>query len=513
MLAPPDNPLASLLDKLEAWLSQGLDGQAADLEARLIARAGGDPRLWAGLADMRLRLGRSRGAVQAARRAFDLAPTEPAHRRRLAQALVLNGRWAEATDTATAAVAGGAGASSGALAGVLLEAGRPDLAERLARQAVIDAPGDADVHRLLAACARQTGDVAAAREHVAIALRLNPDDAEAVWLRSDLGGGSDGEASLVDDLRRRARERPSPLVLYALGRELERLGDAAAAFAAVAEGAASMRETFRYDVEHDVALLDARTRRHAAAALGPGGRRASAAKPIFVLGLPRTGTSLIERVLSAHSQVRSLGEPPAFDRAILDLAAAGGATNPETARLDALRLDPARLGSAYLDILGRPQGVFIDKRPLNVLHVAAILAALPQARIVLVERDSADAGWAIFKTPFAGGAYPYSYDLAETGRYLAAMRRLQDHWRSAFGDDILSLRYEDLVADFEPQARRLLAFCGLPWEDGCLDFHRSAEAATSASAMQVRRPLYSSSVGLWRRYEAELRPLTDALQA
>ena len=349
-----------------------------------------------------------------------------------------------------------------------------------------------------------------ARETVEIALRLDPNDGEALWLRTDLSAST--PELYIDDLRRRAEAAPAPFTFYALGRTLEALGAFAPAFQAIAQGAAIVRARLRYDVEQDVRVLDDLRERQTRASVRTGGAAAAETRPIFVLGMPRTGTSLVERILlTAHAQVRSLGEPPAFHRAVLDLAAAAGAPDAAAGRLGALELDPARLGESYLDILGRPSGWVIDKRPLNVLHVAAIRAALPQARIVLVERDAADAGWAVFKTPFAGGAYPYSYELTETGRYVAAHKRLEAHWRREFGDEILSLRYEDLIADFEPQARRLLAFCGLPWEPACLDFHRSTAAATSASAMQVRRPVYASSVGLWRRYERELRPLTQAL--
>lgn len=513
MSSPAVNPLESLLVKVEGLALEGRWREAGDLEARLIARASADPILWQGLAAIRLRLGQTRGAVEAARRACDLAPRDATARRLLARSLALNGRWAQAVEAALAAAPGSTAAPDALadLAGVLLEAGRPDLAEPLARESVAHAPARAARHRLLAACARQTGELDTAREHIAIALDLDPGDGEALWLRSDLGAAS-GAAARVDDLRRRTASAPSALAFFALGRELERLGDDAPAFDAVARGAALMRASFTYDGARDIALMDERRRLHTAAALPDRpGLRGAATKPIFVLGLPRTGTSLVERVLGAHSQVGSLGEPPAFDRAVLDLAAAGGAAYADAARLDVLGADPAALGEAYVEILGAPPGWVVDKRPLNVLHVAAIRAALPQARIVLVERDARDAGWAIFKTPFAPGAYPYSYDLTETGRYLAASERLHDHWRRTFGDDILSLRYEDLVSDFEPQARRLLAFCGLPWEDACLRFHDSPAAATSASAMQVRRPIYASSIGLWRRYEPQLRPMTAAL--
>jgi hypothetical protein len=124
-----------------------------------------------------------------------------------------------------------------------------------------------------------------------------------------------------------------------------------------------------------------------------------------------------------------------------------------------------------------------------------------------------DACWAIHKALFQNGAYPFSIGLADLAEYYAAWRRLADHWLEAFGDAIVHIRYEDLVQDFASEARRLVAGCGLGWNPSCLAFHRIARPSSTASAVQIRRPLYATSIGLWRRYERQLAPLADRLRA
>jgi len=156
-------------------------------------------------------------------------------------------------------------------------------------------------------------------------------------------------------------------------------------------------------------------------------------------------------------------------------------------------------------------GRLIDKMPLNYLYCGLIHRALPKARIIHVTRHPMAAGYAMYKTLFDRG-YPFSYDLGEIAQYLIAYRRLMEHWRSTIPAAIHEVRYERLVADPERQTRELLAFCGLEWQDVCRAFHENPNPSMTASALQVRRPLYDSSVAQWRHYEAQLAPLEEALR-
>ena len=181
---------------------------------------------------------------------------------------------------------------------------------------------------------------------------------------------------------------------------------------------------------------------------------------------------------------------------------------------EALLIDPAELGKAYLEAT-RPQTGrtprFTDKMPWNYLYAGLIHRALPGAKIVALMRHPLDTCYAMYRVLF-NGAYPFSYDLTDLGRYYVAWHRLMQHWQSVIGDPWLSVSYEDLVLNQDDVTRRLLSHCGLDWEEACLDFHNQKTTVSTASAVQVRRPLYATSIGKWRHYEAQLAPLLDFLQ-
>ena len=153
---------------------------------------------------------------------------------------------------------------------------------------------------------------------------------------------------------------------------------------------------------------------------------------------------------------------------------------------------------------------FVDKLPFNYLYAGLIHRALPRARIVSLERHPMDSCYSIYKQLFRD-AYPFSYDLDDLGRYFIAYTELMRHWRGAMPGVIHTVRYEDLVADLEGEARRLLEYCGLAWDERCLRFHENPDASTTASALQVRQPIYAHSVGRWRNYARQLEPLRARL--
>jgi hypothetical protein len=236
--------------------------------------------------------------------------------------------------------------------------------------------------------------------------------------------------------------------------------------------------------------------------------------PIFVVGQPRTGTTLVERIISAHSQVQSAGELQQFGLSVRRLVDYRGAERFSPQLLtEAAELDGPTLGRAYLAATARlhgPAARFVDKLPSNFLYLPLILKALPRARIVHVVRGPMDACFSSFKQLFAD-AYPHSYDQAEMARHFARYHRLMAVWRKRFGEHFIDVRYEDVVSETDTQARRLLEHLALPWEDGCLEFHRQPGAVATASAVQVREPAHTRSVGRWRRYAAELAPMQTVL--
>jgi Flp pilus assembly protein TadD len=390
------------------------------------------------------------------------------------------------------------------------------------RRAVAAAPGRVDYRINLANAEIFLGDTAAAEAHVRAVLRADPGHAQAHWLLAGLGTARDRThveslQALVAEPGRTVRERG--FLCYALAKELEDLGEWDAAFAALEEGARHRRTTIRWDESAEAALFDQLTRTCTAewlAARPPGDPDPA---PIFVIGQPRTGTTLVERILAAHPDVHAAGELQQFGLAIRRLdrdrsGRAGGRLAADRV-VHAASLDPALLGSTYLAACARQRGArarFVDKLPGNFVHLPLIRAALPNARIVHLVRGPMDACFASFKQLFAD-AYPHSYDQREQARHFARYHALMAHWRREFPGQFLDVRYEELVAAPESGTRRLLEYLGLPWHDGCLEFYRMEGAVKTASALQVREPAHTRSVGRWRRFAAHLEPMRATLAA
>ena len=231
--------------------------------------------------------------------------------------------------------------------------------------------------------------------------------------------------------------------------------------------------------------------------------------------MPRSGTTLIEQILASHPEAHGAGETDDLDLAVMDL---GGAAAHVFGRPECLSrmsgADFRRIGANYLRRIGagaRPERRIANKMTENFRFVGLIALALPNARIIHMRRDPIDTCVSCFSNLFAENL-PYAYDLAEPGRYYRAYEALMRHWLDTLPSGMMiDVQYEDVVADIEGQSRRILAHCGLPWDARCLDFHSHERSVRTASVAQVRRPLYQSSVGRWRRYEAHLAPLFDAL--
>jgi len=247
---------------------------------------------------------------------------------------------------------------------------------------------------------------------------------------------------------------------------------------------------------------------------GPASRRAGNhdRRPLFIVGLPRSGTSLVEQILAAHPAVHGGGERDDIPHLMRRLSS----TTPFPACLDGLgtaELDA--LAGAYLDARMASAGdaaLATDKLPYNFLLLGLIARLLPGARIIHCRRDPLDTGLSAYFQLFARGN-PQTYDLGHLGAYHIAYARLMDHWRRVLDPPMLEIAYEDVVADLEGAARRLVDFAGLAWDDRCLRFHQSERVVNTASFDQVRQPIYTRSVGRWRHYERHLGPLREALAA
>lgn len=299
---------------------------------------------------------------------------------------------------------------------------------------------------------------------------------------------------------------------YALAKELEDLGDYRKSFEFLQRGAEARRKLLSYRVEDDIAAIDEIRKTFDKSLFQKAAQGHDEAGPIFILGLPRSGTTLVDRIISSHSEVESLGEINDFALSLMRLA--GNLPDKMALIRRAAALDFRSLGKAYTDSTRgyeRRRTYFIDKTPLNYLYIGLIHLALPNARIIHMRRDPMDSAYAMYKTLFRMG-YPFSYDLSDIARYYAAYEGLMAHWRSLLPGRFLDVDYEDLVENQEAVSRRIISHCGLDWEDACLRFHDNSSPAPTASAAQVRQPIYKSSLQLWRRYEQELQPLVQMLR-
>ena len=361
--------------------------------------------------------------------------------------------------------------------------GRLDDARRFYERAVALAPGVAAFHRTLV---------------------------EAKRFREN-----DPQLAVMEDLAQRIASLPEKEQIelhFALAKAYDDIGRHGPAFEHLQSGNALKRRMIAYDETAQLGVLrhteEAFTSELIAARRGLGN---PSDRPIFIVGMPRSGTTLVEQMLASHPRVFGAGEL----LHMLDLVSAGqaGARFPfDIASLSGEQL--RQFGSLYVARLGSLAPLadrITDKLPANFSVAGLIHLALPHAHIIHVRRDPVDTCFSCYTNLFSRG-FEFTYDLGELGRHYRAYESLMEHWRRVLPEGaMLEVQYEDLVADFEAQARRILAYCGLEWDEHCLSFHKTERAVRTASAGQVRRPLFSSSVGRWRPYKEQLRPLLDAL--
>ncbi len=369
--------------------------------------------------------------------------------------------------------------------------------------------------------AMEAGEHERAIELFDAAIAMQPDYAEAYQNRTLIARAERGApwiARLEAAYARRARLRPQSVVAlnFAMAKVREELGEYDAAFAAYAEGNRHRLALHPFDdageERLDAAVRTLASELIAADVAGAAPMEAAARVPIFVVGMPRSGTSLIEQVLASHPEITGAGEL----RLVSDLLTRIPAAVPAEAAERAVLLERLRaLGSEYCGRVwaANPGHRFVvDKMPGNYRYVGLISLMLPQARFIHVRRDPLDTCFSCFATPFTTG-HDYASDLDALARQYRRYERFMRHWSAVLpAGRVLEVRYEELVADLEGQARRMLDYVGVPWDESCLGFHRTARPVRTASLGQVRRPIYSGSIARWKRFERHLGPLLSLLE-
>ena len=493
------------------------------------------------------------GALASCRRGIQLDPTLADSHLNLGIALWNLGRLAEAEAAfrETLRLNPGHVYALGYLAQVLIEYSRFEDARRCQEQILALQPTDALAHRALAMSEFRTGDTAASLERFRHAVGLDPDYAEgwtslgwalralgrfdeaviclrrALAINPDLAEarrmlaatGQQSADKVEMDRLRDLLSKPDLEVNdrvaagFTLGSLLDRVDDYDEAFACFAAANSLARQALiaaarGYDTgafERRIDDLIETFTPQFFAAVAAGG--VASELPVFIVGMPRSGTTLVEQIAASHSRVFGAGELTDIGRLAQSLPAPGTGSESIASWIGTA---PA-LAAAHLASLGKLGGSAVrvtDKLPDNLFNLGTIAALFPASRVIICRRDPRDICLSSYFQLFAGGN-PYSYDLAECAHRHQQVERLVAHWRRVLPICMLEIGYEALVGDLEGEARRLIDFLGLEWEPACLEFHRTERVVVTQSTWQVRQPLYAGSVGRWRRYRRHLQPLLE----
>lgn len=469
-----------------------------------------------GLGLVALREHRYRDAVNHLKQASKAAPQSEPIRCDLGQALLHLGRYEEALkcfrtvlreQPENIAALSGAGTALNIL-------GRPEEALVAFRKLRALMPQNAEAYFGAGSAHLQTGNTGAARSDLEKASSLAPKSAIYHRALAELERftESDTRLSPLEALTRDVDNLPDDQKVelhFALAKAYDDLKRYDNAFTHLEKGNAIRRVMIAYD-ESAVAGVFQRMKEIFTTEVLRNAKGDPSSVPIFIVGMPRSGTTLIEQILSSDPAVRGLGELTYMQDLIVDGFA--GPDYPSGAALSDAAA--AKFGAEYLQRLGKPpRGMkhIIDKFPGNFQHIGLIHKTLPNSRIIHVRRDPMDTCFSCYSKLFLNGLN-YTYDLGELGRYYRMYESLMTHWREVLPEDaMVEVQYETLVRDFENEVRRIVDYCGLPWSERFLSFHENDHAVRTASQMQVRQPLFASSVGRWKNYEGHLGPLRDAL--
>ncbi len=376
-------------------------------------------------------------------------------------------------------------------------------------------PSLAEAHKNLGTHLSEQGRIGEARKHLIKAIHSRPNYAQAYWQLASITQFTEYDADIKamesSYDRNDATEDEKMRLAYALGKAFHDLQQYPRAFEYWREGNRLRRQLTGYNVAPILAEMKAMKRvfRKVASMRTD---RFDRVKPtlLFIVGMPRSGTSLCEQILASHSSVYGAGELDALDRIIRRAV--------QRFPADLVKLKPAdwkSIRERYLSEIKTLAGTAAcvsDKMPGNFLHIGAINQLFPDARIIHCQRNTMDTGLSCFRNHFVSDQLGFTCDLTDLGRYIQRYLELMEYWNQSKMENIYKIHYETLVTEPEREVRNLLKFCKLPFETSCLTFHENRRTVKTASAVQVRKPIYRDSVDAWKRYERELQPLRFALE-
>ena len=386
--------------------------------------------------------------------------------------------------------------------------------------AIFGDPSNYLLHFNLAVAYRFIGNLDNCENSLNRCLKLNPKDSEAQSMRSSLKRQTI-ESNHISELLEiskdsRVTSADKVGIYYALAKELDDLDEFTKSFSYLKKASKIRKSKMQYDVQIDKNIMHKLIETFKTSSSDDNTSLKSNPTPIFILGLPRTGSTLLERILDCHSEIVSCGELDHFGREIITLCRET-TRDKQLSILELIELSRDinfdKLKSNYLEKAVSKNSdcrYFIDKLPLNFLYIAHILQSFPNAKIIRMKRHPMAFCFAIFKQNFRD-IYPYSYDLKDIAKYYVSYENLMNHWKDLFPNMIYELNYEDLVKNTKPEIEKVCEFCDLAFESNCLNFYKNKNPVTTASAVQVRQPVYTDSLDRWKNFEDYLQPFSSIL--
>jgi len=381
-------------------------------------------------------------------------------------------------------------------------------------------PDYADAYNNLGNALRDLGQLEKAVESCKKAIRLKPDFAEAHLNLSRIKKykPDDPQIALMESLYAEVKLNKSDrkYLSFALAKAYGDLGEYDKNFDYLVEGNRLRKKELNYNIDDDRKLINKIRQIFSAGSISPGivSERNKSIQSIFILGMPRSGTSLVEQIIASHTKVYGAGELATMNKLVSAILSNVSVQNNTQGESKISQNEISTLRDGYLDALSAlrvPEKIITDKMPLNFQWIGFILSAFPDAKIIHLNRDPRATCWSIYKHYFSSMGNGYAYDLIDLAEFYKLYIDLMSFWREKFPNSIYDLCYEDLTENQEEETRKLLTFCDLEWEEQCLDFHKTKRVVKTESAAQVRKKMYKGSSEAWRKYEKHLQPLIKAL--